>query len=315
MNEGAIELHPEPYPVDDFLGYLDALIRPLAEQKNVAFVVEGDLHKEAVPLMDRLRINQVVFNLLSNAVKYTPAGGTVKLRLDNRFLVGGRMLSTVIVSDTGIGISETYQKRMFDPFSRGSATFEESQGTGLGLAIVKKMVDLMGGTVSVKSRLGQGSTFTVSFEFSYLSHDQIFAREKEMSLQRLIEQLRGKHMLVCEDNDLNAEIIKHVLENAGISVFVLPNGKVGVEAFVKSKPGFFDAILMDIRMPEMDGLEATRAIRASSHPDAKVIPIVAMSANAYDEDREKSRKAGMNRHLAKPIDTHNVLSTLAELCG
>jgi CheY-like chemotaxis protein len=211
------------------------------------------------------------------------------------------------VEDTGIGISEEFQSKIFDAFSQadkgGRTTY---QGTGLGMAISKQFVDLMGGTISVKSKLGEGSCFTVDLTLD------IDASKHETAVAPKEVHLDGMKVLVVEDNELNMEIACDILGEEKMEITTAENGKEAVDIFEAEDPGRFDVILMDIMMPVMNGYDATRAIRASTHKDAKTIPIIAMTANAYREDVEKSLSAGMNAHIAKPIDVPLLLSVLAE---
>jgi len=295
-----IELHPEPYPLADFEDYLDAVIRPLCREKGQTLVLDPSVPTEAVPLMDVLRVNQIFFNLLSNAVKYTPAGGTIACRLHARVTDGGRFALTARIEDNGRGISEEFQKVLFDPFTQeGRSDVSSDRGSGLGLAIVKRMVNLMGGTIEVSSRPGQGTVFTLRAEFDAVPAD---ACRRRSGAAACPASLNGLRVLLCEDHPLNQEIAVALLTARGAEVQVAGDGQRGTEAFRASPIGYFDAVLMDIRMPVMDGYEAARAIRAMNRPDAAAVPIIAMTADAFADDVQRSLAAGMNAHLSKPVD-------------
>ena len=311
---GRIELHPEPYLASDFSGYIDSVIRPLCESKHQLFTAEIQTVKASVPIIDSLHFNQIVFNLLSNAVKYTPVGGRISLRISEALTTGHRDRITIIVSDNGIGISEEFQKVLFEPFSQEARSdTAENRGTGLGLAIVKKLVDLMGGSISVKSKLGEGTTFTVLLDFDYLEAEQSAWNKDSTSEAADCAALAGRRILLCEDHPLNQEIARALLEEKNMTAAIADNGQQGVELFSRSAPGFYDAILMDIRMPVMDGYKATAAIRALPRADAAAIPIIAMTADAFEDDVRKCLDAGMNGHVAKPIEPQALYKALLSL--
>ncbi|MCH3942996.1 MAG: ATP-binding protein [Atopobiaceae bacterium] len=312
VESGRMELHLEPYTAAEFFTYLDTLIRPLCDEKGIAFEATGSIVNEATPLMDKLRVNQVFFNLLSNAVKFTPEGGGVTLHVDETLQPDGRMRLDGTVSDTGIGMSKEFQRHLFEPFTQESrADRAAGQGSGLGLSIVKNLLDLMGGTISVESEPGKGSTFRLcaAFDVTDRRQDAVAAPSRG----RGNDDVSGLHVLVCEDHLLNAEIVTHLLGERGAIVTLAEDGKRGLEAFEASPVGFYDIILMDVRMPVMNGLEATRAIRSLDRPDARTVPIVAMTANAYAEDVRDCRNAGMDEHIAKPFDPDHLFGAIARL--
>jgi len=301
-----MELHPEPYASQEFCAYIDAVFRPLCAEKNQKFSTSIHPVRDCMPLVDKLRFNQIFFNLLSNAVKYTPEGGTIDLTMDSfltdrkRFVIEGR------IHDSGIGMSGEFQKVLFDPFTQeGRNDNSRSRGSGLGLAITKKMVDLMKGSIQVDSALGKGSTFTVRLEADCVPISELQPdRSRPEAEPSGMALLQGKHVLLCEDHPLNQEIAQALLAQKGIIVSTAEDGQKGLEMFVKSAAGYYDAILMDIRMPVMDGYAATRAIRAlkAKRPDADSVPIIAMTADAFADDVSKCIASGMNAHLAKPIE-------------
>jgi len=307
-----IELHPEPYAPKEFTDYIDAVVRPLCEEKNLHFEMEARPPETRVPLFDKLRINQIVFNLLSNAVKYTPEGGTVRycshfgdVRED------GTIPVCIEVSDNGIGMSEEFQKILFEPFSQEERPdAPKVRGSGLGLSIAQKMVSLMGGTIQVQSGIGKGTTFTVRLTVGSVPLPTEPLQGDTPAGTDNPERLAGRHILLCEDHPLNQEIARTLLMEKQMLVEVAENGQRGVELFSRSMVGYFDAVLMDIRMPVMNGYEAVEAIRALPRPDAKTVPILAMTADAFADDVQKCLDAGMNGHIAKPIDPEQLYGAL-----
>ena len=311
---GEIELHPEPYPIAEFNQYLDAVFRPLCQEKGQKFVLnEKFAISDAVPLADKLRCNQIFFNLLSNAVKYTPEGGTITYTIRGRLLESGKMQIEHEITDTGIGMSEKFQKVLFDPFTQENRKdTSERRGTGLGLAIVKKLVDQMGGTIIVRSFPGRGTTFLVTLLFDTVPTSSLASNSWESTqADSQMISLAGKHVLLCEDHPLNQEIAKTLLSEKQVIVSIASDGKIGVDMFRESSPGFYDAVLMDIRMPVMNGYEAARAIRALRRSDAKTVPIIAMTADALTDDIQKCLQIGMNGHIAKPIDPETMYAVLS----
>ncbi len=254
-----------------------------------------------------LHLRQILMNVIGNAIKYNKPGGRVEVSA--RILKQSEKYITCefMVEDTGIGMSEEFQKHAFEPFSQENVdTHGELKGTGLGLSIVKRLVDAMGGSVQVVSRPGEGTRFIWVLRFEI---DQNY-REQEVKHEPEPVDLEKCRVLAAEDNALNAEILQFILEDAGAKVVMTENGREAVEAYAASAPGSFDFILMDIMMPEMNGYEAAEAIRDLSREDAKTVPIIALTANAYTEDKQKALKAGMNDHIAKPVDMEKLLKTL-----
>jgi len=312
---GKMELHLEPYTSDEFFAYLDTVIRPACDEKGIVFSANRDgTQHEYVPLMDKLRTNQILFNLLSNAIKFTPEGGMVSYIVRDEILPDGRMGIDMIVSDNGIGMSEDFQKDLFKPFVQENRIDAlAGEGSGLGLAIVKQLVDLMGGSVTVKSVVGKGSTFTVHVDCDCVAVAEM--APADVPSDGRADSLAGLHILLCEDHPLNEEIAVHMLEHKGMVVTAAEDGQRGLEAFCASPVGYYDAVLMDVRMPVMDGLEATRAIRVLNRADATRIPIIAMTADAFADDVRRVLDAGMDAHIAKPVDPEVLYGTLARLCG
>lgn len=310
IESGRIELHPELCDEKKLFNSIFATIQPSIDKKDI------QLHKTytgidwKLMMLDKSRLQQVFLNLFSNAIKFTPQGGRIDWIMECLEEKDDYVIDRFIVRDTGCGMSKEFQKHMFEPFEQENRiNTDQTMGTGLGLSIVKNIVELMDGTITVKSEVGKGTEFCVILRLPVCCSLKKLPQERE---QENIS-FRGERILLCEDNRLNTLIATKLLENVGCVVETAENGKLGVDKFAASKPGFYAAIVMDIRMPEMDGLEATKVIRSLSRPDAKTIPIVAMSANAFAEDIKKSLAAGMNAHLAKPIEPQKLYETLSEL--
>jgi len=307
INSGKLKLNPEPTrPSELFETILDS-IGEAAAKKNITFSVDDSGKKDRVVLADRLNLQKICLNLLSNAVKYTPEGGCVSVRIFNDPKDGENPDSVFEVSDNGIGISKDFQPHIFEPFSQERRSGYESVGTGLGLSIVKQLVDLMGGTIEVKSEKDKGSTFTVRLHLK--EADSRNAEENKMIPVKTYH-LKGKKVLLCEDNLLNSEIAAALLKSEGMETVRAENGSEGVKKYRDSAEREYDAVLMDIRMPVMDGYEAARLIRSSERDDAAAIPILAMTADAFPEDIQKCLDAGMNGHIAKPIDPQALFTEL-----
>ena len=303
IESGKTTLNVEKMNLPQQISQLDSIIRQQAGQRRQTFTVETRLQHENV-LADPNRLNQVLMNILSNAVKYTPTGGHIQLEVEELPRNEHYARYRFVVQDDGIGMSADYQKTLFDPFTREERSgTNKVQGTGLGMAITKSIVDLMGGSINVESATGKGTRFEVVLEFpidaeaDHAQQVQALPEEAEET-----SPLSGMKFLCAEDNAINAEILEMLLETKGASCTICPNGQEIVDAFANVKPGEYDMILMDVQMPVMDGLEATRRIRNGENPLGRVIPILAMTANAFLEDMQKSKEAGMDAHLSKPVD-------------
>jgi signal transduction histidine kinase/ABC-type amino acid transport substrate-binding protein len=310
INSGKLELYLEPVSPETIFDSVVVPIRAAAEQKRLTFRTEKSGPTYEPIMADKLNLEKILLNLLTNAVKYTPEGGNVTLSLKMEPLDDARVASTTVISDTGIGISNEFMPHIYEPFVQEQRTGLGSSGTGLGLSIVWHLVELMGGTIEARSEKGRGTSFTVKLDFDKAAAVTAPVLPRQACCR---EKLTGKKVLLCEDNELNSEIATTLLENAGMTVARTENGSIGVKLFTDSQFGEFAAVLMDLRMPVMDGLEAARAIRALDRPDAAVVPIVAMTADAFEEDVQKCLAAGMNGHIAKPLDPDKLLDTLSAL--
>ena len=311
IESGKLEYKPVPVDLRDLLNTVMSITRGYIENRDLHLYVSREELKTPYVMADELRIREVLLNIISNAVKFTKDGGTISFVAEN---CPGNDEHHVIVryriSDTGIGMSEEFLDRIFDEFSQENDGARTSyKGTGLGMAIAKKYVDLMGGKIEVSSRQGVGSTFTVEIPLRIAEHVETEEKEK----LRKDMDLHGLHVLLAEDNDLNAEIAVSLLEEQGMIVTRAADGKSALAQFCNTDPGTFDLILMDIMMPEMNGYETTKAIRnLSDRPDGKKIPIIAMTANAFAEDVQAALDAGMDDHVAKPVDMEILISVITK---
>ena len=303
IESGKTTLSVEPMHLSQQLDQLSTMIRAQASEKAQTFTVSTHLRHENL-LADPTRLNQVLMNILSNAVKYTPCGGHIRFEVEELPRNEHYAKYRFVVQDDGIGMSEAYQKTLFDPFTREERSgTNKVQGTGLGMAITKNIVDLMGGSISVESATGKGTRFEVVLEFPIDTEADAVPKAQALPEEpEDVSPLCGMNFLCAEDNAINAEILELLLESKGAHCKIYPNGQEIVDAFVRVKPGDYDIILMDVQMPVMDGLEAARRIRSSENPLGQVIPILAMTANAFLEDMQKSKEAGMDEHLSKPVD-------------
>ena len=311
IENGDLTLNPSSFSLKEFKEYINTIIRPLTEAKKLHFDVKLEPCICKNILVDKLRFNQIFFNLLSNAVKFTPEGGTISFTMEKLPMKGEKYGLRFQVKDTGIGMSEEFQKTMYTPFTQeNSSLSNKSTGTGLGLSIVKSLVDAMGGTITVQSEIGKGTAFQIDLYFDVV--DEVVEDKKPTFSTK---SLQGAKVLLVEDNDINIYVAQLVLEKVGCLVTVAKNGQEAIDTFAKSADHGFDIILMDVRMPVMDGLEATKRIRAMTRPDAKRIPIIAMTADAFDEEKKKTIEMGMNYHLAKPINPPVLYQVLSQYVG
>lgn len=290
------------------------LINPNLKEKNITMHVHADKLPFTTLYIDVGRVEQIVMNILGNAIKFTPYGGTIDFYMENLSVENGVITDRIIVKDNGIGISEDFLPHIFEPFSQEHNTStSNSKGTGLGMAITKQIIELMGGEIQVESEVQKGTTFTMILPLPMATKEQIASWKKAQDTDYSKNTLDGKRILLCEDHPLNATIAIRLLEHRGMRVIHAENGQAGVSLFERSMPGYFDAVLMDIRMPIMNGLDATAAIRNMEREDAQTVPIIAMTANAFTEDINETQKMGMNAHLSKPIETEKLFQVLEEL--
>ena len=313
IESGRMEIDENYGRIEDIGQTLFEIFEDEAEKKNLALHYTINVEHEHI-LTDVTKVKEILANILSNAIKYTPAGGSVMVDVDELPCdESGYMIARTRVRDTGIGMSQEYMTKIFDAFTREQNTTKSKiAGTGLGMSIVKNYVEMLGGTIDVESELGKGSTFTVTLKHRIA--------DESYSVNKHIEEpgtgneiLEGRNILLAEDNDLNAEIAEAILERAGLKIERVENGIQCVDRIMEMPAGTYDMILMDIQMPKMNGYKATQTIRHLLDEDKACIPIIAMTANAFEEDKREAIAAGMNAHIAKPIQVDNMLSILSEI--
>lgn len=310
IDSGKLSLAKEPFSLESILDGIRMMMESEAQRKGLIFILEKNLVHSGL-VGDGIRLRQVLINLLSNAFKFTPAGGNVYLRVMEDGGTEEEASFTFRVIDTGTGITPEDQKRIFESFEQVGTSYSKSQGTGLGLAISRSIVRKMGGELKVSSQPREGSEFFFTVTLPLKNSAEIFACGQ--NVQPGDKLLEGIPILMAEDNDLNADIAAQLLEIQGAKVSRSVNGRQAVEMFSESRPGEFRVILMDIQMPEMNGLDAARAIRSLDRPDAADIPIVAMTANTFTEDVDEAMAAGMNEFIPKPLDVNYLYRLLREL--
>ena len=307
IESGKAKLEVDAVMSEDLIPAVMTALRPSAELKHITYNTDiaADMNKPV--WCDKLKVQKIALNLISNAIKYTLDGGTVSVTLRLEQADDRRSCYKLIVEDTGIGMSDEFVKRMYEPFAqeKRSESIKEL-GTGLGLSLVKNYLDLMGGTISVSSKIHAGTRFEVSIPICMEDRGTERVREEKTDLQRLA----GRRILLCEDNYMNTEIAVMLLRDKAMTVDTAENGKAGLDIFLAAGQGAYDAILMDIRMPVMDGIEAVRRIRMSGLPDAATIPIIAMTADAFEESIREAKLSGMDDYLTKPIEPEEMYRTL-----
>ena len=310
IETGKLQVNEENYDTHEIVKSIMVSFEADVKKKNINFILDSDVRHTRL-WVDPTTIRQIMVNLISNAIKYTPAGGTVIYRLrELPSAKAGYCKIKFTVEDNGIGISKEFLPHIFEQFEREQTeTTSKVEGSGLGMAIVKRLVELLGAQISIESEPGKGTAVTIVFEHRIAEAPTAEAQQQEVAF----EQLAGKHILLAEDNDLNAEIAMTVLKNAGVEVQRAADGAICVELLQKAEAGFYDLILMDVQMPNMNGYEATRKIRALADEAKRTIPIVAMTANAFAEDKAKALEAGMNDFMPKPVDVKKLLLLLARI--
>ncbi len=316
IEAGKMEIAAAPLNVYETTEGVVTMSHSLAATKSITFNVHVGTLKNPYIYSDELHTNQIIINLISNAIKYTPPGGTVGYSVEQiGDPVDGMAIYRITVKDNGIGMSEEFQKHLFESFSRErSTTVSKQEGAGLGLAIVKKIVDMMGGTIAVESKLGEGSTFILEMPFKVMDAEAIEKYEASCKKDTVVTDgisFGGQKVLLVEDNEMNREIATELLEEVGLVIDTAVDGAMAVKTVSEKGTGYYDFILMDIQMPVMDGYEATAKIREL--PGGSKIPIIALSANAFKEDVDRSLAAGMNAHAVKPIDVKNLFETIQRL--
>ena len=313
IESGKMEIDENYGRIEDIRQTLFEIFGDEAKKKNIALHYTINVEHEHI-LTDTTKVKEIFVNILSNAIKYTPSGGSVMINIDELVCdEPGYMMVRTRVSDTGIGMSQDYLTKIFDAFTRErNTTKSKIAGSGLGMSIVKRYVDLLGGTIDVESEPGKGSTFTVTLKHR-IADESYYVKKHDEGSGTASKILEGRNILLAEDNDLNAEIAEAILERAGLKTERVEDGIQCVNKITKMPVGTYDMILMDIQMPRMDGYKATQAIRHLPDKDKACIPIVAMTANAFEEDKRDAVAAGMNGHIAKPIQIDKLLSMLAEV--
>ena len=314
IESGRMEIDENYCRIEDVWKSLFAVFDEKARKKNISLHYTMNVEHEHV-LTDVTKVKEILVNILSNAIKYTPAGGSVMVYVDELPCdESGYMIVRIRISDTGIGMSQDYLTKIFEAFTREKNTTKSKiAGTGLGMSIVKNYVDLLGGTIDVESELGKGSTFTVTLKHR-IADERYYVKKHIEEPGTGNEILEGRNILLAEDNDLNAEIAEAILERAGLRIERVENGIQCVNRILKMPAGTYDMIFMDIQMPQMDGYKATRTIRNLPDKDKACIPIIAMTANAFAEDKRKTMEAGMNAHLSKPLNVPELMDTIRKFC-
>ena len=310
IESGKMELDPAPADLIEIFDETCHIFDLQMQAKPLTYTVDHSGVKDRYVICDKNRLNRILLNLISNAYKYTPSGGSVSAKLTELKTAGQEKTYEISVSDTGIGMSKEFAERIFDSFERErSRTVDAIQGTGLGMAITKKFVEMMNGTILIETEQGKGSTFTVRLSFPLAKEDEVHTASDQSENEKI--DFSGVRILLADDNPINIEIASMILTQEGFTVDVAENGQIAAEMVEQSEKGYYSAILMDIQMPVMNGYDATRRIRASAGENAS-IPIIAITANTFETDRQEAFEAGMNAHVAKPFNPDELLKTLAE---
>ena len=316
IESGQMELQERRFDIDDVVGGVEAIIRPQAQAKSQELRIDCSKMKHKAFSGDELRISQILLNLASNAVKYTQEGGTIALVVQELAKTRPSYASVAFtITDNGMGMSPEFVERIFDPFERSEeVSIARIQGTGLGMSITKALIDAMGGIVEVDSEKGRGSSFRVTLELRVVSSADA-CPPLEVVPESTSYRFEGKRFLLAEDNELNAEILIELLGCRGAKVEWAENGEKAIDAFSKHPAGYYDAVFMDVMMPVMNGYEAARALRACSSARSEEVKIVALTANAFAEDVKSALDAGMDAHVAKPVDIDGLACVLGKVCG
>ncbi len=339
IESGSLEIKNEDFSLADCMVYVNNIIGSQCRSKGLAYEYRAAEGVEGWYCGDAVKLKQVLINILGNSVKFTPEGGTIRLLIEKKSRFNGQATLVFTIADTGIGISEEFLPHIFDAFSKEDLSMTTKYGsTGLGMAITKSIVNHMNGQIDVKSKKGKGTTFTVTLTLAEsdkgganggraksasgtkpVDGARLDGAAKASDAKSIVPEeerladLTGRHVLLAEDMEINADIVVMMLKRHNVEADVAQNGKMAVQLYMDHPEGYYDAILMDMRMPEMDGLEATQHIRASGRADAARIPIVALTANAFEEDVKRSMQAGLNAHLSKPVEPELLFHTLGRL--
>nr|WP_325205035.1 ATP-binding protein [uncultured Oscillibacter sp.] len=303
----------EPFDLHDTLEDCITILSSLAEERGIRLELEDSGLRHSRVIGNPLHLKQILTNVIDNALRYNRPHGAVFVRAEETSFQDGTANCRFVVEDTGIGIGEDFKEHIFEPFTQehqGART--NYNGVGLGMSIVKKLVDQMKGTVEIESRVGQGSVVQILLP---LRADETGRKEPADEVWTMPDNVAGMRVLLVEDNEINCEIVEYILRDAGVKVVTASNGKAAVDAFTAAEPGAFDCVLMDLMMPVMSGYEAARVIRGLKRSDAEAVPIIALSANAFDEDIALAKDAGMNEHLAKPVDIRKMFQVMSRLRG
>lgn len=317
IESGSLVLHKEEFSFRDMLDQINTMVKAQCDDKGLHYEcsVSGEISDYYIG--DEMKLKQVLLNILSNAIKFTDAPGTVTFAVKRTAVYKDHSSIRFRIKDTGVGMDRTFIPRIFDPFTQEDSNRTSRYGsTGLGMAITKNIVELMNGTISVSSEKGAGTEFTVVVTLTNSETGRAAGSGGNAARKAGgTADLRGRHILMAEDVKINAEIMKKIIRAGEAEIDHAENGKIALDMFRNSPEGYYDAILMDVRMPEMDGLETTEAIRALDRSDAKTVPIIALTANAFDEDVQRSLQVGMDAHLSKPVEPDRLYQTLKELIG
>ncbi len=318
IDSGSMTLKNEEFSLKKILEQVDNIIQGQCSGKDILYHYEVKKGTSGYYIGDETKLRQILINILGNSVKFTPEGGCVKMGVDNESVGTKKCALRFVIEDTGIGIGSDFLPHIFETFAQEDESFSSKYGsTGLGLPITKSIVELMDGHIDVESEKGLGSKFTVTVMLQKSAREESEQGEldtpKDNAVKKPKANLEGRRILLAEDVSVNAEITTMVLSMRKMKVERAENGRIAVNMFRDHSPGYYDAILMDIRMPEMDGLQATATIRAMDRLDARSIPIIALTADAFDEDVQNSMQAGLNAHLSKPIEPESLFKTLEEL--
>ena len=315
IESGTAVLQLKAEDMDALFHRVNTVFEEDVRKKNLQYHAVLDVRHHYV-VCDQTKLQEIMLNIISNAIKYTPEGHSIYVEVHEAVSENPSKIRYIFLcEDTGIGMSEEYLPHIYEEFSREHSTTENKvPGTGLGLPIIKSMIELMGGSIQVESRQGIGTKFTIDLSFDIALKEEVYGSEDTIE-SSAIHTIKGKRILLVEDNELNAEIAKTVLEDVGALITRAENGQQALELFKEKPVGTFDVILMDLMMPVMDGYTATRKIRELERSDAKTVPIIAMTANAFQEDAEKCIAVGMNAHLAKPLDIEKMKKTIKSICS